>query len=101
MILKGALTLLISLATTPVAYAEKMDLTTHTLVIEKLENVRQSLDDKNPSLIDISLRLADVYAERARLLILNDNEKDSKTDRESALKLYQSSFKKASTSQKG
>ncbi|MES3037584.1 MAG: hypothetical protein V4736_06725 [Bdellovibrionota bacterium] len=64
------------LAFTQGAVAEKLDLGTHTALIEKLESV-MSLEtgDAMVSQPSIAHRLADLYAERARLLSLDEEGK--------------------------
>lgn len=79
-----------------VAHAEKMDTETHTLVIEKLEkSLREAKEDETLSLRPVRARLADLYAERARLRAMSEAEnncsdcKGAVQDRERALKLYE------------
>ncbi len=89
--------LALALLLTPIVWAsEKLDLSTHNSLIEKLESVLSSHGSdsmfKNSKL---ALRLADLYAERARLLSL---EKEGKgdviykdkilSDRTQAIKIY-------------
>lgn len=74
-------------------FAKKMDLNTHDLVIAKLENIvkQQSSPKQNWA---ASARLADLYAERARLKFLAEQEQNcdaclgSAMDRGRALELY-------------
>lgn len=81
---------------------EKMDLETHSLVIEKLRSVLKN-DLKDVARSPIQLRLADVLAERARLKSITEVEKNcdncqkSKEDREESLGLYESAFANENT----
>ncbi|MCJ8276347.1 MAG: tetratricopeptide repeat protein, partial [Bdellovibrionales bacterium] len=81
------------------ALAEKMDLETHDIVINKLEAV---INEKPQPSIDnspIMIRLADLYAERARLKSLSEGDQDcnnclkSNEDRTKALNFYDKAFK--------
>lgn len=82
---------------TPKNATEKMDLETHTLVVEKLRSVLKN-DLKDVARAPIQLRLADVLAERARLKAQKEVEancddcQQSKEDRKEALNLYESAF---------
>lgn len=65
------------------------------LLITKLEKVNQSISDKDDSKVAITLRLADLYSERARHDAMNEIEKGCATtcnagvaDRTKALRLY-------------
>ncbi len=78
------------------SFAKKMDVETHTLVIDKLERVLKE-SKKNPKQnLSLILRVADLYAERARLLTMQEVEKNcdaclgSKADREKAIAHYKS-----------
>ncbi|MBC7465510.1 MAG: hypothetical protein H7256_05915 [Bdellovibrio sp.] len=64
-----AFSVLSVLITSNVVIAEKLDLATHNSLIEKLESVSQS-NSKDSMFLETNLasRLADLYAERARLL---------------------------------
>ncbi len=66
-----------------------------SLLISKLEKVTQSLADKDESKVSITLRLADLYSERARRDSMNEIEKGcvdkcvaGTADRTKALRLY-------------
>src|SRR5687768_7977087 len=78
--------------------AEKMDLSTHDLLVEKLERVVGTLETDDASRLPVTLRLADLYAERARLRSMSEvaqtgQEADlSKQDRKRSLELYKQSF---------
>lgn len=71
------------------AQAQTMDVETHNMLIEKLEQAMGQ--DSEPS---FRLRLADLYADRSRLKTLKENEENcqqchqSNNDRKKALKLY-------------
>ncbi len=84
------------------AWATQMDLSTHDLVIEKLENVLKSYRGEKQEIWAISSRLADLYADRARLRFMAEQEKgcenchQSKEDRGRALRVYQDIFNQAS-----
>lgn len=91
-----------------VARAEKMDAEIHTVVIEKLErSLEDAHEDSNLSLRPVRARLADLYAERARLRAMNEAEKgcsDCKgalTDRKRALALYDVVLQEASPENRG
>lgn len=60
-------TILILLVVGTVVRAEKMDLDTHTAVIDRLSGIVKDLDDNDPSKAPSALRLADLLAERSRL----------------------------------
>lgn len=76
--------------------SEKLDLQTHDSLIKKLESVVDQ-QNKNDSMFletNLAYRLADLYAERARLLAADQegqgekiHEKQIKLDRESAIKI--------------
>ncbi len=59
--------------------AENLDLTSHDLLIQKLE-FASSISKSDSSVLQLNLqhRLADLYAERARLLSIEDKGQDSK-----------------------
>lgn len=90
------LLLAILLISSSFSYAKKMDVETHTLVIGKLEGVLKDSKKKPEQNLSLILRLADLYAERARLNVMKEVEKNcdaclgSKADRERAIALYKS-----------
>jgi len=96
----SVLTLIAIMSTGLVLMAEKMDSSTHTLVIEKLERVLSLTDSENPSRSAIMQRLADLHAERARLAAMEEIEqkcdacRGSKKDRLRALELYETLYSK-------
>lgn len=79
------------------AFAERLDIHTHDVVIQKLEMVRNSIKEKK-SLISIYIRLGDLYSDRARLKSLMAESsvctecKSVVSDREKALKFYENVF---------
>ncbi|MCB0386823.1 MAG: tetratricopeptide repeat protein, partial [Bdellovibrionales bacterium] len=72
-----------------------VDLTAETVLIKKLQNVLARLPENDPSRKDMVLRLADLHAERARLLSVNELEKGctecnaGTEDRQQAIGLYE------------
>lgn len=92
----------------PIARAEKMDAETHTIVIEKMEQVlSEGREDETLRLYPIRARLADLYAERARLRSMDEAEKNcqdctgSLDDRKRALALYEQVVKVAPKDKRG
>ena len=63
-----------------------MDSSTHDLMISKLESVLTSMPKHGKEFKNITLRIADLYADRARLKLLE--QKDGSADRKSALRNY-------------
>ncbi len=87
----------ILVAMSAVSFAEKMDVETHSLLIEKLERVVSQGDTNDVSVVEVRLRLADLLAERARLHLLAAEGQDSpaaKKDRKRSLHHYTSIFEK-------
>ena len=87
---------------------EKMNSETHTLVIEKLEqSLQRAKEDETVSLRPIRARLADLYAERARLRAMEEAEKNcgdckgALADRKRALSLYETVVKEAPQETRG
>ena len=78
-----------------VAIAEASDARTQTLLIDKLTNVFLKLPEGNPTKTKITLRLADLHAERGRIQAKAELEKgceqcsNGETDRKKALEYYQ------------
>lgn len=78
-------------------YAEKMSLEAHNLVIQKLESSLKLLTKKDQTVdsIGLKLQLANLYAEKARLLLIEEGHKgcdgclDSKIFRKKAIGLYE------------
>ncbi len=77
-------------------HAEKMDLEAHDLVIEKLESSLNTIssNDQNIDSIGLRLQLANLYSDKARLLLIEeghrpcDNCLKSKQFRQKAINLY-------------
>ncbi|MGE0762294.1 MAG: hypothetical protein AB7N80_03340 [Bdellovibrionales bacterium] len=94
-VLKAALLALAMIAAVQ-ATAERMDESTHSMIIGKLEGALKFLSKNSKERTSITLRLADLYADRARLQVLAKNEgncgacPDGKQDRERAVTLYKS-----------
>ena len=92
-----------------VAFADaKMDAETHTVVIEKLEeSLKRAKEDETVSLRPVRSRLADLYADRARLRAMAEAErscqdcKEAYNDRLRALQLYDTVVKEAPQAAKG
>ncbi len=97
----------LAIISTP-ANAVKMDETTHDEVIRRLElgvNDMEKSDGERPGILN---RLADLYADRARLKALNelsghctDNCKASRIDRRTAIALYQEALPKVEKAAQG
>jgi hypothetical protein len=91
---KKTLLTLLTFAVSPLVFAEKMDLDTHTAVIERLATIVKNLDDSDVSKVPSVLRLADLLSERSRLKAMKEVEKDctnclkSVEDRRQALGYY-------------
>jgi len=83
--------------------AQTMDLKTHNMLIQKLE---KGMDKKSKISQDVELRLADLYADRARLKFMAEMEKNcqdcvgSKKDRIVALEKYLRLFEKVEGTEK-
>ncbi len=81
------------------ALAEKMDIDTTTIVIRKLEGVLSEKSASDIKVSAITLRLGDLYAERARLKIIRQHEKGCKNcggvkaDRLKALSYYEKAYR--------
>lgn len=94
-VLLFALMIAVVIAADP-AQAEKMDAEIHTVVIQKLEQALTRVrEDETISLKPVRARLADLYADRARLRAMNEAEnnctacKGAREDRQKALNLYE------------
>jgi len=83
------------------------DESNRNLLIDKLESVNQHLAMKDPSKVAVTLRLADLYAERARLDAMKELDqgctvcKAGESDRKKALRLYTEVLDKAPESAQG
>ena len=91
----GTLSLALSGVLIPFCFAHsQMDDGNRSLLITKLENVYQHLAPKDSSKVAVTLRLADLYAERARTEAMNELNQGCTTckagaaDRKKALRLY-------------
>lgn len=89
------------------AHAEKMSVETHSALIQKLQSVLD-FSEESVSKLNMKIRLADLYAERARLYSMAEEgrgdikfKKEISQDRLNAITLYTASFKKADTEKKG
>ena len=95
---------------------EKMDETTHTIVIDKLElALKKAKDDETVSLAPIRSRLADLYSDRARIREMKEAEQKcsgtgslkvkgcdgSMKDRKRALELYSAVVKETDQANRG
>jgi hypothetical protein len=95
---KNSLLLIVLVASleTSLVFAEKMDLVAHNLVIEKLESTLKSIpsNDQNINGLGLKLQLAHLYAEKARLLLVEEGQKGcqnclgAKQTRQQAIALY-------------
>jgi tetratricopeptide (TPR) repeat protein len=89
------------------SFAAKMDQETHSIVIEKFELALESMDKTAPERTGLELRLADLYADRARLKGMTEAQKNcdncdhSKEDREKSLGYYQAAFPKVKGADQG
>lgn len=93
--------IILALSFSSISFAEKMDLDTHNLIISKLETVLTNLNENQGATKQgIQARLADLYAERARLKSIEDYQKNcndcdsGKQDRLEGLRLYNVVFAK-------
>lgn len=90
----------------PNLLAERMDENTHSLIIGKLELALKGLKQPSIEKTSITLRLADLYSDRARLAFLKKNEKncadcsDGKEDRQKAIALYRQAVTQINESEK-
>ena len=100
MILRSLIVSIIMTLSSPYARGDKMDIATHTIVINKLNGVLETLPENSAGRSDLELRLADLYSERSRLEAMDDVAKnctqcnESKTDRQSAIQLYKKGIAK-------
>ncbi|MCB0394250.1 MAG: hypothetical protein KDD25_06810, partial [Bdellovibrionales bacterium] len=95
------LMLLISTTVGTFAHSEdKMDISTITTVIKKLKGALKLVDDKTVKHAVLAVRIADLYAERARLESMKAIEEDCSKcnkdfkDRSKALNYYEGAFEK-------
>ena len=105
--MESTICLALSLTAAGSAIAEKMDESTHSLVIDKLERAMDLMDKDAPERTGVQLRLADLYAERARLKLIEEGKKScdncegSKADRTKALAYYKDAFPKTKGDDQG
>jgi hypothetical protein len=98
--------LVLSLAFPMISLAQSASAGPQDLLIDKLQHISLNLPANDPSKIPVTLRLADLLAERARLASLKDldtgcNDCDGgKADRKKALQLYKEVIAKATPEQK-
>lgn len=92
----------------PVFAIDRMDAETHTVVIERLEeSLKRAKEDETVSLRPVRARLADLYADRARLRAMAEAEKSCQdckgalNDRMRALELYDRVVTDAAQADKG
>lgn len=90
------------------ARAEKMNAEIHNVVIEKLERaIKQGKNDETVNLAPVRSRLADLYADRARLKAMDEAERGCSNctgalqDRRKALSLYDVVLVEASKESRG
>jgi len=94
----------------------KLDGDTDGLVIDRLERALEGLDQSDDSRTEVMIRLADLYAERARISEMNqiakevgtkspvgncDTCQEAKKDRKRAIELYTEVFEKGKSNDKG
>lgn len=100
--------LILSFAFITSAHADKMDLDTHTSLINKLTEIVGYSDEETVSKQNMMIRLADLHSERARMYAMENEgkgeatfKKEIETDRKKALALYDKAFKKAQKKTQG
>ncbi len=92
---------------TAVSLADKMDLNTHTVVIDRLRQIIKTLDPSDVSKVPSTLRLADLLAERSRLKALAEVEQNctnclkAKEDRIEAVQHYEDVIAQLKDDQRG
>lgn len=90
-----------------VAFAVRMDETTHDLILQRLELGLEGMDKSEPERTGILLRLGDLYADRARLKALNEMDQNCKdcrgaqSDRKKAIAAYQEALPKVEKADQG
>lgn len=90
----------------PLAFAVKMDESAHDQVIQRLEMGVDSMDQSDPERVGILLRLADLYADRARLKAMNavsqgGDGQVARPDRTKAIQLYNQVMNATSKAEQG
>ncbi|MBX3021967.1 MAG: tetratricopeptide repeat protein [Bdellovibrionales bacterium] len=97
----------ILLVTSSLAHAVKMDETTHDMIIQRLELGIDTMGKNEPERNGILLRLADLYADRARLKAINEMDsnctscKGARNDRKRAIALLNEALPKAPADRQG
>src|SRR4051794_20115197 len=100
-------TLLVLLLGSQLAFAVRMDETTHDMIIQRLEYGIDGMDKNAPERTGILLRLGDLYADRARLKFMNEIEDSCKnckgalSDRKKAISLYNEAITKTPKEEQG
>ncbi|MGZ3722422.1 MAG: tetratricopeptide repeat protein, partial [Bdellovibrionales bacterium] len=100
-------TLLSLIVASQLASAVKMDETTHDMVIQRLELGLDGMDKNEPDRNGIVLRLAELYADRARLKAMNEMDaacqdcKGAFNDRKKSISLYQEALAKTDKKEQG
>jgi tetratricopeptide (TPR) repeat protein len=92
--------LAVALNSASLAQGETLNMPTTNIVIEKLDRLLETLDTDSTSKIPMTLRLADLHADRARLFELSEQNKNdhcdtcvtARKDRIEAIRLYNSVF---------
>ncbi len=89
------------------AVSANMDSASRDLLIDKLSKVQMQLAPKDPSKVSVTLRLADLFAERARILSMQELDQGCQVcnagdaDRKKALRLYLEVIDRAPEASKG
>jgi hypothetical protein len=98
--MKKLVALILMLAFSSSAFADKMDLETHTSLINKLTQII-GFTEETTSKQNMMIRLADLHSERARLYAMENEgkgeatyKKEIESDRKTALGLYEKAFVK-------
>lgn len=105
----GSTILILAIALSSLSsFAVKMDETTHDQVISRLEMGIESLEKDDSARTGVLIRLADLYADRARLKAMNEvqagcTEKcpGSRADRDRSIKLYNEALPNVEKSAQG
>lgn len=95
-----AVLLMHGFGTSSVVARADMDLATQNVLIDKLEKIYQTLPNSDSAKVGVTLRLADLYAERARRVSMESADgcvgcKEPAKDRDKALRLYNEVLVKA------
>lgn len=105
--MKKLVVLILALTFAVSAFADKMDIATHTSLIEKLTQII-GFTEETASKQNMMIRLADLHSERARLYAMENEgkgeatfKKEIESDRKIALGLYDKAFHKADKNIKG